>query len=148
MNHGSCLCGSIQYTVDDELKRVVNCHCRFCRKAHGAAFTTLLFMPFAKLELTDGQGLLASYEVKAARAFRCFCSRCGTRLYNYSPSMGMISLVAATLDCEPLLHPIAHINIESKCAWHPISDGMPQFLKAPSQSEFGQLLSGQWPGPH
>jgi len=148
MNQGSCLCGSIKYTIDDPLKRVVNCHCRFCGKAHGAAFTTLLFMPYAKLQLTDGQALLASYEVKAASAFRCFCSKCGTRLYNYLPSMGMISLVLATLDSHTGLRPIANINLESKCAWHPINDGLPQFLKAPSQSEFGLLLSGQWPAPH
>ena len=40
MHQGSCLCGSIRYVIDDNLKFIVNCHCRFCRKAHGAAFTS------------------------------------------------------------------------------------------------------------
>jgi hypothetical protein len=64
MHQGSCLCGSVKYSIDDELKFVVNCHCRFCSKAHGAPFTTLLFMPFDKFEVVEGQTLLSSYEVK------------------------------------------------------------------------------------
>ena len=72
MHNGSCLCGSIQYVIDDNLKFIVNCHCRFCRKAHGAPFTTLLFMPFARLTVTQGQELPASYEIKALDATRCF----------------------------------------------------------------------------
>lgn len=141
MHQGSCLCGSIRYTIDDNLKLVVNCHCRFCRKAHGAAFTTLLFMPFPKLEVTEGKELIASHEVKALNSARCFCSRCGTRLYNYSPSRGMISLIVATLDTDAELRPLANINIESKCSWHQINDELPRFGAVPTQSEFAKLLS-------
>ena len=139
MHQGSCLCGSIQYVIDDNLKFVVNCHCRFCRKAHGAAFTTLLFMPFVGLTITLGQELLASYEIKARDAVRCFCSRCGTRLYNYAPSRGMIGLVVASLDTDVTLRPIAHFNVESKSSWYQIADGLPQFSSAPSPAEFAKL---------
>ena len=141
MHYGSCLCGVIKYSVDDNLKFIVNCHCRFCSKAHGAPFTTLLFMPFLKLEVLEGEELLAAHEVKALNALRCFCSRCGTRLYNYSPSRGMISLVVATLDTDAAIHPIANINTGSKCSWYKIDDGLPQFSSTPSQSEFRELLS-------
>ena len=141
MHQGSCLCGSIRYSIEDNLKFIVNCHCRFCRKAHGAPFTTLLFMPFAKLEVTEGKELLASYEVTAMNAVRCFCSRCGTRLYNYAPSRGMISLAVATLDTDAALRPIAHFNVESRCSWHQIEDELPQFSSTPGPSEFAKLLS-------
>jgi hypothetical protein len=139
MHHGSCLCGSVKYSIDDDLQFVVNCHCRFCSKAHGAAFTTLLFMPFNKFEVVDGQTLLSSYEVKALNSLRVFCSKCGTRLYNHSPSKGMISLIAATLDTDAQLRPLAHINVGSKCSWHRIGDALPQFSSTPTSSEFGQL---------
>src|SRR4051812_17393011 len=49
VHRGSCLCESIQYEIESDLKAVVNCHCKFCSKAHGAPFTTLLFMPFSRL---------------------------------------------------------------------------------------------------
>ena len=139
MHHGSCLCGSVKYSIDDDLQFIVNCHCRFCSKAHGAAFTTLLIMPFNKLEVVAGQTLLSSYEVTQLNSQRVFCSECGTRLYNYSPSKGMISLIVATLDTDARLRPIANINVGSKCSWYQISDELPQFNSTPSSSEFGQL---------
>jgi hypothetical protein len=142
MHHGSCLCGSIKYSVEDELKFVINCHCRFCSKAHGAAFTTLLIMPFNKLEVLEGQAFLSRYEVKTLDSWRVFCSRCGTRLYNHAPSKGMISLIAATLDLDAQLRPLANINVGSKCSWHQIGDALPRFDGAPSSAEFGQLLAG------
>jgi hypothetical protein len=52
------------------LQFVVNCHCRFCSKAHGAAFTTLLIMPFGRFEVIEGQTLLSSYEVKTLNSLR------------------------------------------------------------------------------
>jgi hypothetical protein len=139
MHHGSCLCGSVKYSVDDDLKFVVNCHCRFCSKAHGAAFTTLVMMPFNKLEVIEGQTLLAGFEVKALNSRRVFCSQCGTRLYNHSPSKGMISLIVATLDTDAILRPLANINVGSKCSWHRIADGLPQFSSTPTASDFAQL---------
>jgi hypothetical protein len=141
MHYGSCLCGSIKYRVDDNLKFIVNCHCRYCRKAHGAPFTTLLIMPFNKFEIMEGIDLLATYEVRAINTKRCFCSQCGSRLYNYSPSRGMISLVVATLDTATKIQPIANINTASQCAWYEIPDDLPRFGSVPSRDEFGQLLS-------
>jgi hypothetical protein len=142
LHHGSCLCGSVKYCVDDDLIFVVNCHCRFCSKAHGAAFTTLLIMPFSKFEIVEGKTLLSSYEVETLNSLRVFCSRCGTRLYNHSPSKGMISLIAATLDTDAKLRPLANINIGSKCSWYSIADELPQFSSTPSAAEFGRLRAG------
>lgn len=141
MYHGSCLCGSVKYSIDDDLKFVVNCHCRFCSKAHGAAFTTLLIMPFNKFEVIEGQKLLSSYEVKTLNSLRVFCCQCGTRLYNHSLSKAMISLIVATLETDAELRPLAHINVRSKCSWYQIADALPQFSSTPSPSEFGQLLA-------
>lgn len=142
MHYGSCLCGSIKYAVDDALKLLVNCHCRFCRKAHGAPFTTVSFMPFAKLNVLEGMELLASFEVPAIDAVRCFCSRCGTRLCSHSPSTGMMSLVVATLDTAAGLQPLANINAGMPCSWYPINDRLPRFSSVPTPSEWAQLRSG------
>ena len=141
MHHGSCLCRAIKYSIDDDLKFIVNCHCRFCSKAHGAPFTTLLLMPFQNLKMTDGAELLARYEVQALKTVRCFCSKCGTRLYNYSPSRGRISLIVATLDTTAEIRPLAHINTEFHCSWHAIDDGLARFISTPSPAEFAQLLA-------
>lgn len=98
-------------------------------------------MPFAKLQVLEGKELVTSYDVKAIDAVRCFCSRCGTRLYNHSPSKGMISLAVATLDTDAEIRPLAHINIESKRSWSRINDELPRFSSVPNPSELGRLLS-------
>jgi len=141
MHQGSCLCGSIKYELESDLKAVVNCHCGFCSKAHGAVFTTLLFIPLANLRITEGEALLKSYPIENINADRCFCSKCGTRLYNSLPSLGRASIVVTTLTTDEILRPVAHVNTESKCSWFQINDDLPQFLSGPSPDEFKKLLS-------
>ena len=38
VNTGSCLCGDIKWTVDEEFTMFVNCHCAICRKVHGSSY--------------------------------------------------------------------------------------------------------------
>ena len=140
MHRGSCLCGAVRFEIDSDLKAVVNCHCRFCRKAHGAPFTTVLFMPLSSLRVTAGAELVARYPIERLNSDRCFCARCGTRLFNQAPAVGMMSLIVATLDVDEVLRPVAHINTEAKCAWFHINDDLPQFASMPGPAEFVQLL--------
>jgi len=37
---GQCLWGSIKYSVDKLEPNMGNCHCKMCRKFHGAAYAT------------------------------------------------------------------------------------------------------------
>jgi len=141
VHQGSCLCESVKYQIESDLKAIVHCHCRFCSKAHGAAFTTILFMPFADLTILKGAEFIERFHIEAVNADRCFCGRCGTRLYNHRPSTGSVSLVVATLNSVEVLRPVAHFNTESKCAWFQIQDELPQFLAAPAAAEFKQLMS-------
>jgi hypothetical protein len=139
MHQGSCLCESVQYEIESDLRAVVNCHCQFCSKAHAAPFTTLLFMPFTGLRIVAGEELIARYHVERLNADRCFCRKCGTRLFSHAAQAGMISLAVATLKDDSALRPLAHINTESKRSWFQITDGLPQFAKMPNAAEFRSL---------
>ena len=141
MHRGSCLCGSVQYEVEGDLRAIVNCHCRFCRKAHGGMYAPLLFLPISRLRIVEGEGVIARHHIPRLEADRCFCATCGTRLYNHALTRSLISLVVATLDTDEDLRPIAHINTESKCAWLELNDGLPQFSTVPGPDEFKILLS-------
>ncbi len=119
---GRCLCGAVRYEVDAELGPLVNCHCQFCRRAHGAAFSTMAAVPAAALHVTEGEDEIARH------AGRHFCRRCATRLYNTTESIpDRVMLVAASLDPEPAQPPVLHINLESKAPWYEILDGCPCF---------------------
>jgi hypothetical protein len=40
MHQGSCLCGSVRFTVSRELEPPVACHCSQCRKQFGHCFAS------------------------------------------------------------------------------------------------------------
>ncbi len=140
MHTGSCLCGAIEYSVDDPLEFTVNCYCQFCKKAHGSTFVTLAFTPLNKLEVRRGEELLTKYEIAELEAFRCFCSKCGTRLFNLAPGAGMVSLVTATLDRWSEMAPLANINVESLPDEAVPRNDLPNFDSAPSGAELQRLL--------
>lgn len=143
MHQGSCLCGAIKYEIESDLKAIVHCHCKFCSRAHGAAFVTLLLMQASDLRIVQGEDKIGRFHVDATGVDRCFCLKCGTRLYNHVLSAGRLALVVATLQTDEILRPVAHCNTESKCSWYKIDDELPQFLKAPSPAELMELLSTQ-----
>ena len=127
---GRCLCGDVQYEVKGPLPPLVNCHCRFCRRAHGAAFVTATWIPRSSLHITSGESSFHKHEVKAG--FRGFCGNCGTRLFNgLNHGGGVVTLIVSTLDQDPLEAPVMHINVESKAEWHSITDDLPQYQTRP-----------------
>lgn len=141
MHRGSCLCGAIEYEVSGALTPIVHCHCKFCSKAHGAAFTTLLLMQASDFRIIRGESVIGKFHVQTTGVDRCFCLKCGTRLFNHVVSAGRMSLVVATLDTDELLRPLVHCNTESKCSWYEISDRLPQFVAAPDLAELKKLES-------
>ena len=67
--------------------------------------------------------------------FRCFCGRCGTRLFNgLTSGAGFISLIVSTLDEDPSRGPVMHINLESKAPWYSINDGLPKHQGVPAEA--------------
>src|SRR5262249_45049341 len=97
---GRCYCGVVQYELDGELGPLVNCHCRYCRRAHGAAFATLCPVQSAYFRFTSGEEIVREY--RNPEGTRHFCGRCGGRLFNRPLSTDkLLALVIATLDTEP-----------------------------------------------
>jgi hypothetical protein len=138
MHKGRCLCGKVEYEIDQKLDLVVNCHCHFCRKAHGSQFTTVLGMKGANMKIVKGAHCLEDFKVGPGG--RVFCSTCGTRIYNRSPVAGMISLITATLDEEDQAIPIAHVNVESKHPLTQFNDDLPTYQGHLTESDLMQLL--------
>ena len=121
---GRCLCGAIRYELDAPVEVLVNCHCQFCRRAHGAAFATASPVPSQALRIVAGEEELSRH------GGRFFCRICATRLYNRAPA-GLIVLVVTSLDQEPAIAPSAHMNLESKAPWYEILDDAPRFDALP-----------------
>ena len=116
---GSCFCKAVQFKVSNAPKAVVNCHCNFCRKHSGAAFSTYAVVPEAALEIIAGEDSVSAFQFKE-NAHKHFCKQCGSPLFNKNeryPGMCMVYLGGIT----ELLNivPTANIYCESQLAWVP-----------------------------
>ena len=99
---GHCLCGAVRYELDFQIEATSNCHCRYCRRAHGAAFVTTALVPTRALRITTGEQSIARHEG------RYFCSICGSRLFNRADAHPeATALVVASLAQEPTRPPAA-----------------------------------------
>lgn len=76
---GSCLCGRVAYEADAEIDGVIHCHCETCRKAHGAAFSSLAAVPQERFRWIRGDGVRKSFESSPGK-LRHFCSECGSQI--------------------------------------------------------------------
>ena len=127
MVKGSCLCGEIKYEVEIVPEQIFNCHCKFCRKAHGADYATVAVAEYSTFKLIDGKGFLKEHK-NTAGGYRAFCSECGTRLMNYAPDKDLFFCITpATVDTPINVKPAAHANIASKASWCEPYEGIPQF---------------------
>lgn len=127
---GSCLCGGIEYEVNGEFGRAVNCHCSMCRKATGAAFRTRAAISPGAFRWLAGEELVSKYQSSPLET-RTFCRVCGSTLPTFiagdAPEIG---LPLGTLDGDPGVRASAHIHVGSKAPWFVITDDLLQFPEA------------------
>ncbi|MCP4877003.1 MAG: GFA family protein [Gammaproteobacteria bacterium] len=126
---GSCLCGSIQFEVDEFEPKTGNCHCSMCRKFHGAAYATIAETWRKHFRWTRGTDLLQGFTADNGTT-RQFCSNCGSSLTFASPlaDPDLVEIALASFDDEVPVKPDAHIFVASGAHWAaPSDDGLPQY---------------------
>jgi hypothetical protein len=127
--NGSCLCGEVRYTVDDEFQYALICHCSQCRRATGSAFKLFGGIERAKLKVTGGTlKIFGDVMTHDAR-----CKICGSLLYSIVQEGTIAHVTYGTLLDPPTLAPQAHIHVGSKAPWDQILDGLPQHDALPSR---------------
>jgi ADP-ribosyl-[dinitrogen reductase] hydrolase len=126
---GSCLCGAIAYEIDGPLGPIGHCHCRTCRKAHAAAFSTVATVDRARFRWARGAGLVASYESSPGKK-RSFCPRCGSQLIAAWDHRPTVIVRVGSLDSDPGEKPVAHIWTSDRAPWFEPTDSLPKFAGA------------------
>lgn len=129
---GSCLCGSVHYTVKGNAKRFYHCHCQRCRKATGTGHASnLLISPETSITWTQGEDNLSRYKVpQAERFYNCFCKHCGSPMPRVVTELKAVLIPAGSLDTEPPISPQAHIFWDSRAEWS-CQDDLPVFPEYP-----------------
>ena len=113
---GSCKCGAVSYSVESDIRQVVNCHCNTCRKMNGSAFSSYAVVPQKYFSLS-GQENVAEFQIAEGMLKHC-CKKCGTPVYNLNsryPKYCMIYL--GSLENSASLVPSRNIYCESMLDW-------------------------------
>jgi hypothetical protein len=125
---GSCLCGAVAFEVQDFDGPVAHCHCKMCRKFHGAEYATFASVSRRWFTWLRGQDAIAEYEASNGTV-RTFCRHCGSSLFFRSPRADpeIVEIALGTFDADVPVRPDAHIFVASAANWTAIEDHLPQF---------------------
>jgi len=117
----SCYCGEVKFELSNLPKDIMtgSCHCVDCRKAHGSGMYVVCYVSKNFLKIVSGHDLIKSYnrsQPQNSKSFtRCFCSNCGSRLFNKliradAPDIELVGIFPALFD---------DINIARAEIWKP-----------------------------
>jgi hypothetical protein len=118
--NGACLCGRVEYEVQDP-GALGYCHCTRCQRWTGSSLAGVV-VDKDNFRFTNGDDLVRRYESEFAP--RHFCGNCGSSLYD---DLGDNYYVAAGLMRELDLQPSFHLQVAYKAGWETIGDDAPQY---------------------
>lgn len=113
---GSCLCGAVEYEIDQLDMPISHCHCRTCRKAHAAAFVSTAGVMREHFRWIKGEEKLTSFKTLPEK-HSYFCSICGSHLIAERPAQPHVIVRVATLDDDPGVKPAMHIWCSHDVPW-------------------------------
>lgn len=121
---GSCLCGTVRWEMDPPFERMRHCHCRICRKSHGAPFATYLTVDRDRFRLTSGADNVTAYQSSEAYR-RALCTTCGSVVPS-TENGDRVDVSAGCLDDDPGVRPAMHNFTASKAPWTDLTDSLPR----------------------
>ena len=126
MLKGSCLCGAVAYEAKSDHSGVTYCHCNFCRKDAGTAFSSNIIVEKAYFSLIRGEESLSFYQSSPGKN-RAFCSKCGSPLYHTKNDQADVPTIKLgtvdELDEDYSNWFKSHIWTESSKPWLDYQDG-------------------------
>jgi len=124
---GGCMCSAVRYQTTGEPARVLNCHCRSCRKHTGAPAVTLAVFKVDQVAFSGEERKIYTSSPGVGRAF---CADCGTPL-TWETGLGDLGPVCAihisTFDDPDALRPTAHSFYPERISWFEIADRLPRY---------------------
>lgn len=127
---GKCLCGAVEYTVDDAFEYAMNCHCSNCRRTTGSAFKPIAGIKRERHHLIKSAEAILIYG-NPDEAHDAHCGICGSLVYSVVREGAYVHVPMGTLMDTPALRPTAHIFVGSKAPWYEITDDLPQYQEFP-----------------
>jgi|HubBroStandDraft_2_1064218.scaffolds.fasta_scaffold839384_1 hypothetical protein len=137
---GGCLCRAVRYEAGGEPLFSLQCHCRDCQRASGAAHVPAVRLPSAEFRITKGAPKTHIAKSDAGNDIRrVFCGECGTPLYvQVSTRPDMVGLRVTTFDDPSWFRPDANIFTKSAQPWDHMDPAVPAFETYPQGKSYSR----------
>lgn len=123
---GTCLCGGVRFHARLPSKWVAHCHCRYCRRAHGAPFVTWAGFVSEQFAI-EPDALQPAWHESSPGARRAFCPKCGSPMFFESTRWpGEMHVARALIEGALDKEPTAHVFFESHVPWLDVNDALPK----------------------
>ena len=130
---GSCLCGTVHFTIQQPYQFFQYCHCSRCRKRSGSAHCANMLLPVTQFSWIRGQEKVKQYELPSAKYFNtAFCTECGSALPWRSRDGNWMLVPAGALDDDPGQRPERNIFTGSQPPWYVAASDLPTFAEKPN----------------
>ena len=138
---GSCLCGEVEFVIDEVPTRIVQCHCSRCRRSRGAAHGVNTFVPQSSLRFTRGAHRVREFKLPSGFMFAtAFCECCGSLSPTLFAPMKKYLVPVGALDTPFAVQSGVNIYVDSKAPWFDITDSFPQFAELPPRERFAEFF--------
>ena len=126
---GSCSCGFVKYSINEDPLFTQACHCDDCKKSTGSAFVISSMILESCFEIEEGELHATTLPTGSGSGYKpFFCKKCGTYIYcEYERAPGIILIRTSSLDEAQNFPPQAHVFTKSKVDWIHLDDNIPSF---------------------
>lgn len=132
---GHCLCGYIQFSIEEEPNWVAYCHCDSCKRATGGVIAA--YAGFAK-DRVKFHEQSPQYFASSPGVKRGFCPKCGSPIsYESTRWPDEIHLFLGIIDQVAQLQPQSHVYTKEQLAWLHIDDALPHYITVPNETKPG-----------
>lgn len=114
---GGCLCGAIQFDLEDNFSAFYQCHCKQCRQVTGSAFAANIFTRPNNINWVKGFDKITIYEHSEREFAKSFCQVCGSGVPFFDKKKTTLIVPAGSLDSEPSIEPQANIFVAEEACW-------------------------------
>ena len=114
---GGCVCGKVQYAVNDDFKTFYQCHCKQCQQLTGSAFAANIFADIDNIDWLEGERFIQRYDHPEREFSKAFCKECGSALPFLNQSKTSLLIPAGSLLDDPGIRPRANIFSAEKVCW-------------------------------
>jgi hypothetical protein len=134
MHAGGCICGAVRYATYGDPLRVTVCHCTWCQRRTGSAFSVEPVFDSANVAITGGP--LTRYRHISDTSGRwlelAFCPTCGTNIgFMLQWRPGAMIIDAGTFDEPGWIradrHRFRHIFLRSAQKWSTVPEGVEKY---------------------